>query len=635
MKQLKFWKKRSQGEMKLEKPGKRKYKKMIIPAVLALVVLIVAVKAMMPKEVALPQVETYTVGRGDIAETLDTTGVMQTEEMKTYFSPVGAVVEKCDVKLGEYVTAGQKLASFRLTDLEEEYQEAQLNFDSTMASYREAMAEGGKNASKYQTNAQSAAILQRQVDQKEAEVDALKASLDNLSKDATKKSADDANWMNNRRNELTDENTKVDKEKTEKSLDLQRKQNELTEIQRQLSEKESVSANQTAADIASLNQRKAELEKDIDQLNERLSKLNIRQIEISGELSKLSTGEDGDRQVAQADLQSRYEKASSELAELKSDLAEAEGKRDSAEAGIMSGETRNKLQISNNLSQLSAMTVKERIDMAKGGILAEFSGIITDVKVTEGSLASAGTEMFTISNAQNVSVEVSVNKNDLEKVRVGQKAVVTSVGNTYQGTVERISHTATMNSQNVPVVSAFIHIDNPDENIYLGMEAKALISLDSAEDVLLIPSEALNEGKDGPFCYVLENGVVAVRLITMGLSTDDYIEVTGGLKEGDQVIPVLPQGLVEGSQAETIGFGQMEGMDGQPAEAPETEDGQSEGAQETSANQQETSLGAEVVSRVQSEKQQRTVQAPGGFPDTLVAGNFPRFRGLGREVAEL
>ena len=52
MKQLKFWKKRSQGEMKLEKPGKRKYKKMIIPAVLALVVLTVAVKAMMPKEVA-------------------------------------------------------------------------------------------------------------------------------------------------------------------------------------------------------------------------------------------------------------------------------------------------------------------------------------------------------------------------------------------------------------------------------------------------------------------------------------------------------------------------------------------------------------------------------------------------------
>ena len=33
-------------------------------------------------------------------------------------------------------------------------------------------------------------------------------------------------------------------------------------------------------------------------------------------------------------------------------------------------------------------------------------------------------------------------ENDLEKVRVGQKAVVTSVGNTYQGTVEILSATA-------------------------------------------------------------------------------------------------------------------------------------------------------------------------------------------------
>ena len=34
-------------------------------------------------------------------------------------------------------------------------------------------------------------------------------------------------------------------------------------------------------------------------------------------------------------------------------------------------------------------------------------------------------------------------------------------------------------------------------------------------------------------------------------------------------------------------------------------------------------------------KQQRTGQAPGGFTDASAAGNSPRFRGLGRAVAEL
>ncbi len=34
-------------------------------------------------------------------------------------------------------------------------------------------------------------------------------------------------------------------------------------------------------------------------------------------------------------------------------------------------------------------------------------------------------------------------------------------------------------------------------------------------------------------------------------------------------------------------------------------------------------------------KQQRNGQAPGGFTDASAAGNSPRFRGLGRVVAEL
>lgn len=569
---LKFWKR---DGAKKENGGKKSVKKAVIAVALVVVVLIVAIQAMTPKAVILPQVETYAVSRGDLEETLDTTGVVQTEQMKTYFSPVGAAIENCDVKLGEYVKRGQLLASFRLSDLETEYQEAQLNLDSTLATYREAVAEGGKNASKYQSNARAAVVLQQQVDQKQAEVDALKASMDLLSREDTKKAADDTNWMNNRRNELNNENTGLDKEKTEKSLALQRKQAELADVEEQLTAAAGgVSANRVpvSVDTNALNRQKEKLEKEIDDLNEKISRLNIRQIEISGELGTLTLNEDGDRKVAEADLQSRYEKATEELGELKSDLAEAEGKRDSAEAGIMSGETRNKLNISNNLSELSAMTVKERVDLAKEGIVAEFDGIITDIKVTEGSLAAAGTELFTISSGQDVTVEVSINKNDLAKVKVGQRAVITSVGSTYEGTVERISHTAVMNSQNVPVVSAFIHIDNPDENIFLGMEAKALLSLASVQDALMIPSEALNEGKDGPFCYVLENGVVTVRLITMGISTDDYIEVTDGLKEGDLVIPTLPGDLAEGSQAEAA-MGPMEegGSVTEPADDAQTE----------------------------------------------------------------
>lgn len=62
------------------------------------------------------------------------------------------------------------------------------------------------------------------------------------------------------------------------------------------------------------------------------------------------------------------------------------------------------------------------------------------------------------------------------------------------------------------------------------------------------------------------------------------------------MIPILPQGLAEGSQAEAADFGQMAGMSGQPAGEPEAGSGQTEGLSESvngQSGQPETSSEAE------------------------------------------
>ena len=51
------------------------------------------------------------------------------------------------------------------------------------------------------------------------------------------------------------------------------------------------------------------------------------------------------------------------------------------------------------------------------------------------------------------------------------------------------------------------------------------------------------------FCYVLENGVITKKDITTGISSDEYVEVLDGIKEGDEVIRDLGS-LEEGMQAE-------------------------------------------------------------------------------------
>ena len=49
------------------------------------------------------------------------------------------------------------------------------------------------------------------------------------------------------------------------------------------------------------------------------------------------------------------------------------------------------------------------------------------------------------------------------------------------------------------LISARVRIDDPDENVFLGVDAKVTIQADKAEDVLVLPAEVVNIGKTGIF----------------------------------------------------------------------------------------------------------------------------------------
>ena len=193
------------------------------------------------------------------------------------------------------------------------------------------------------------------------------------------------------------------------------------------------------------------------------------------------------------------------------------------------------MEITNNLSELDQMSAQELVEAAKKGIKADFNGVITKVSVVEGATTALGTELFTLQNTDKINVNVNVSKYDYDKLKEGQSA--------------DISHVATQNEKGASLISADVRIKNPDDDIFLGVDAKVTIHAEEADDVVVLPSEVVNIGKDGSFCYVIENGVITRRDITTGISSDDYVEVTEGIKEGDEVIRDLGS-LEEGMQAE-------------------------------------------------------------------------------------
>ena len=235
-----------------------------------------------------------------------------------------------------------------------------------------------------------------------------------------------------------------------------------------------------------------------------------------------------------------------ELAEFQSDLSEQKGIKNSTESTMMTADAKKQAEASKELQALKSAEVTDAVAQVSDGIKADFAGIVTGVKPVDGSNVENGGELFTVSSIEKVCVDVSFSKSDLEKIEEGQKAVATIAGKQYEGTVTRISRAAAKNEKGASIIQGEIHIDNPDTDLYLGVDARVMVEGNKAENVVMIPIEAINIGKDGSFVYVVTDGMVQKRMVTAGISSDEYTEIKKGLEVGEQVIISVDAGIEEG-----------------------------------------------------------------------------------------
>ena len=205
------------------------------------------------------------------------------------------------------------------------------------------------------------------------------------------------------------------------------------------------------------------------------------------------------------------------------------------ETGMTSAELNN-LDISDNLAELAALTPEELLAKGKEGMKADMNGVIASVDILQSNSAAQGAALFTIAGTDSVRVKIEVSPDDYDKMKPGCEVTVTLADHTYKGTLDGVDKIAVPNAKGVPVIGARIHIEDPDENICIGATAKIKMTVAEAENVVVIPTEAVNASTDGDFVYVIENGIVKEKPVTLGISSSTETEIREGLDVGDIVI---------------------------------------------------------------------------------------------------
>ena len=218
-------------------------------------------------------------------------------------------------------------------------------------------------------------------------------------------------------------------------------------------------------------------------------------------------------------------------------------------------------------------------------ITSPIKGTIVDKNYNAGETTEANQVLCTIYDLSYLTMTLSVDELDIASIEVGQSVSIVADAvedTTYTGTVTKVSVAGT-SSGSATTYPVTIRIDETD-GLLPGMSVDATIELASAEDVLAIPSAALNRGdtvlvtadspsaangtlvesttEDGEDYYSVE--------ITTGVSGDDYIEIVSGLQEGDTVVYIptssssSEMGMMMGGMP-SMGGGMPSGGGGMPS----------------------------------------------------------------------
>ena len=545
-------------------------------------------------ENAVPQIEVVKAVRDNVQQTVETSGMVVSEEQKTYFSPVNAKVDVADVKEGETVKAGTKLIEFDQKDLEREEKKAELNVKSGKLDMQNTLNKSAEAVQKQQNAQGNAASLKQQVAAQEDYIANIKARISQANTNAqvaaaqeeARKQADATAAQAARAEAVQKAYAAAQKKYQNETLPAYQTQlntlaDEMNQAQTTYNQTETdyqmafqtwsseqSDENAAALDVAESARNDAQIAyqnaksayedyKTQKPAAPAMNDVNSGSVSDGNEADSIfsdsaetvkNNGSDTTVTADTSALEAELEKAGNTLAELQSRLSSQQAVAESDPSAV-TAEEKEKMEITNNLSELDQMSAQELVEAAKKGITADFNGVITKVSVVEGAMTALGTELFTLQNTDKINVNINVSKYDYDKLKEGQSADIILAGKTYEGEVTSISHVATQNEKGASLISADVRIKNPDADIFLGVDAKVTIHAEEADDVVVLPSEVVNIGKDGSFCYVIENGVITRRDITTGISSDDYVEVTAGIKEGEEVIRDLGS-LEEGMQAE-------------------------------------------------------------------------------------
>jgi multidrug efflux system membrane fusion protein len=271
------------------------------------------------------------------------------------------------------------------------------------------------------------------------------------------------------------------------------------------------------------------------------------------------------------------EQYDNDMAKLRSSEATVRADQ-SAVANLQAAQKAEQANVENARVQLSYTTIR-----------APISGKTGNLAVTAGNLVRANdtTAMVTITTSSPIYVTFSVPERDLARIRQAsgkegldvQGQIPGDEGNPIKGRLSLVDNTVDPATGTVRLKATFI---NEDRRLYPGQFVNVVLTLGTAMQATVVPSQAVQVGQDKSFVYeVKADGTAEMRTVKTSTTMESMTVIDDGLKPGEQVVTDGQLRIVPGAKVQVKGQGgrgqrgdQSQGSEGGPPSATNPNDGQ-------------------------------------------------------------
>lgn len=198
-----------------------------------------------------------------------------------------------------------------------------------------------------------------------------------------------------------------------------------------------------------------------------------------------------------------------------------------------------------DVASLKAQLDKAAAQAGYLSLIAPADGLIIQRDGEVGQLINAGQAVFYLSCCAPLRITAEVDEEDIPQVKIGQDVLIQSdafPNKIYHGRVSAITPKGDNISRSYRVRIAFNDADQP---FMIGMTVETNIMIEQVDDALLVPIEAVNNGKS---VQILKDDIVQSAPVETGLQDANSIQITSGVSSSDILVSPYQKNLKDGTR---------------------------------------------------------------------------------------